>query len=203
MTPTITVIPNTQSIQAIDIPTIVNAIFTNPYVIYGLSPAVCMGIVIFIFARVYKLGGFMQKIQTAFNSLNSLSESVQKLDKHVGVIKTYLVTNQGLDSGLFGPGSPLKLLPAGLKLLEKTGFKKIYKDNKKWFIEEAKKYNHKTEAEIDEASYKVMQHCHDKKEFTNFKEIAFQNGVSIDVLLRALSIYLREELVKELLKSKS
>ncbi len=141
----------------------------------------------------------MNKVSTGLGIVIDLDKEVKKLNKHVGVIKTHLVTTQGLDAGLFAPGSPLKLLDAGLSLLGKTGFKNIYNKNKKWFIQEAKKYSVKTEVDIDEASLKIIEACSKDKKFANYKEIAFQNGVTVDVLLKVLAIYLREELVKEIL----
>jgi len=177
--------------------------FNNPYVQYIFTPAIVWIIVVtvvgFLFARVYKFGEFINKARTALGTVTDLDKEVKKLNNHVVIIKTHLVDKTGLDANLFGPGSPLKLLPGGIKILEKTGFKHIYTENKKWFIEEAKKYKFNTLAEIDETSLKIIEHCSKEKKFADYKEIAFQNGITIDVLLRILAIYLRDELAKEIL----
>ena len=88
----------------------------------------------------------------------------------------------------------------GRALLNKSGFKKVYEDNKEWFIDEIKKLNVNTLSDIDDASQRVMGKCIDEKKFENYKEIAFENGIPVDLLLRVLSIYLRDEVSKEILK---
>lgn len=199
MTPTLTLTPTIQIAQHTDI----TNFFSNPFVQYILSPVVVFGIIFFILSRIYNFGGFMEKVTKALDNVADLDKKVSKLAEHMGVIKTHLVTSGGLDVGLFGPGSPLKLLPAGIRLLERTGFKKIYHDNKEWFVNEAKNYKHDTISDIDDASFKIMEKCRDGNDFADFKEIAYQNGINLDVLLRALAIYLRDELAKEIISPRT
>lgn len=177
-----------------------NSILQNPFIQYILSPFVVFSIILFFAYKILNLGELKQKFNQALGDIDELKKDGKKLLSHVDIIKTHLVTSGGLSASLFGPGSPLKLLKAGIKLLEASGFKKIYKDNKDWFIDEVEKYNIKTLADIDEASFKVMEKCRNNSKLANFKELAFQNGVSLDILLRVLSIYLRDEVAKELLK---
>lgn len=172
--------------------------FIIPIVKYALSPIVAVGFFYWLFTKTYNFGAFNEKINMALRDIDDLKKDGKKLLSHMDIIKAHLVTNTGLAAGLFAPGSPLKLLKAGIRLLNLSGFVKIYSNNKDWFINEAKKYNIKTLSDLDETSFKLMEICRDSKKFTDLKEIAFLNGVGVDTLLRVLSIYLRDELSKEL-----
>jgi len=191
MTPTISAL--TQNTTSLDW----SAILNNQFIQYVVSPAVVFTVGCFILAKVFKLGEFKEEISKTLDKVKDLEKDVKKLLSHVDIIRTNLVTKGGLDASLFAATSPLKLLEKGIKLLEDSGFKNIYSNNKEMFINEVKKYEVKTLADIDEASLKVMEKCRDDSKLANFKEIAFQNGVSLDVLLRVLAIYLRDELAKE------
>jgi hypothetical protein len=177
-------------------------LLNNPFVQYIISPVIVFGILLYGISRIYNLGGFMNKVSTALDNLTNLDKEVKKLNSHVDVIKTHLVTNSGLSASLFAPGSPLKLLPGGIELLNKSGFKDIYENNKEWFISEIKKHPVATLSEIDDASLEVIEDCSKGEKFANYKELAFQHGVTIDVLLRVLSIYLRDEVAKEILPAR-
>ena len=177
-------------------------ISNSPFIQYILSPIVVFAILGLIVVRVFKLGEFKEKISKTLDEVKDLDKDVKKLLSYVDIIRTHLVTKGGLDANLFASTSPLKLLEKGIKLLEDSGFKKIYKDNKNWLIDEVEKYGVKTLADIDEASSKVMEKYRDNNKLANFKEIAIQNGVSLDVLLRVFAIYLRDEAAKELLNKK-
>lgn len=172
--------------------------FAHPLVLAAISS----GFTVFLLKTIFNLGGKNKEFDTALIDIKDLKKDVKKLLSHMDKVVTHLVNKTGLDTGLFSSASPLALMTKGKEILNKSGFKKIYKDNKTWFIEEIKKYDVKTLADIDEASIKVMEKCRDSNQFANFKELAFQNGLPIDVFLRVLSIYLRDEAAKEILKEK-
>lgn len=174
--------------------------FQTPYVQYLISPAIVFSIILFIAYKILNLGVLKQKFNQALQDVEDLKKDGKKLLSHLDIIKTHLVDKTGLDAGLFGPGSPLKLLSRGIKLLGVSGFKKIYEDNKDWFIDEIKKKNVKNLSDIDEASLRLMEECSKNKKYADYKEIAFQNGITIDILLRIFAIYLRDEVAKEILK---
>ena len=173
--------------------------FNNPYVQYVISPAVVFSIILFIAYKLLNLGGLREQFKQALKDVENLKTDSKKLLSHLDIIKTHLVEKTGLDTGLFSSASPLKLLPKGEKLLDASGFKQIYAENKDWFLDKIRQYKTSNLAEIDEASFKVMDKCQEDAKFADFKSIAFQNGVTLDLLLRVLSIYLRDESAKELL----
>lgn len=176
-----------------------NTLLQNPFIQYIISPAIVFSIILFTAYKLTNLGEFKERFNKSLEDIKDFKKDMKRLTSNMDVVKTHLVTKSGLDANLFAAGSPLELLSAGKKLLNFSGFIKIYKDNKDWFIDEIKKYKPKTLADIDEASIKVLEKCKNDDKFADFKQIAFQNGVSIDVLLKTLSIYLRDEVSKEIL----
>lgn len=132
-------------------------------------------------------------------SVNKLEQIVKNLELDITVIKTHLISETGLDSGLFAKNSPLSLTEKGEKLLDETEFREVYKENKNWFLDEIKKHGVKTMADIDEAAFKVLEDCRDNEKFIDYKEIAFEHGITVELLLKTLSIYLRDEASKDLL----
>ena len=173
-----------------------NALLTHPITLTILSSGIILGGA----KLLLNLGGSNQKVNDAITDISELKTDVRKLLTHVDIIRTHIVTTGGLSADLFSAASPLKLLPKGIKALEASGFKKIYADNKNWFVEKIKHYEPKTLADIDEASFKVMEKCRDDAKFADFKEIAFENGIPLDSLLRVISIYLRDEVAEEILE---
>ena len=148
------------------------------------------------------MGGLNQKFISTIEDISDLKKDVKKLVSHVDKIISHLAIKTGLSADLFASNSPIVLLKKGIELLEKSGFKKIFKDNKEYFLSEVKKYNIKTLSDLDEASYKVIEKIKEEGKFMDYKEVAFQNGVIIDVLLKVFSIYMREIFAKELLSKK-
>ena len=173
-----------------------DTILTNPYIQYLVSPAVVFSFVLFVAYKILNLGSLIEQFKTVTKDVENLKSDNKKLLGHIYIIKTHLVDKTGLDSGLFGAASPLRLLQKGEDLLNKSGFKKVFEENKEWFVDEVKKYKVKNIAEIDEATFKIMSKCRDNDKFIDYKQIAYLNGVSIDVLLRICSIYLRDEISK-------
>lgn len=201
MDPTIatTISAGAQTVPPSNAGQMLDDIFKNPFVQYIVSPAVVFGIVLFCAYHLLNIGSLKAKFNRALDDIDTLEKDVKKLVSHMDIAKTHLVTKTGLDANLFAPGSPLKLLSAGLEILNASGFKKIYLENKKWFVDEIKNQNVKSLSEIDEASLKLVEKCYKEKKYGDYKELAFQNGISVDVLLKILAIYLRDELAKEIL----
>lgn len=174
---------------------------SNPIVLAFISSGIIIGVITFLIKFVFKLGAKDTEISNALVDIGELKTDVKKLGGSMDRIIGHLATSDGISADLFAGSSPLQLLEKGIKLLDESGFKEVYKDNKDWFIKEIKQYKIKTLADVDDASFKIMEKCRNDAKFVNLKEMAFEKGVNLDVLLRVLSIYLRGELAKEVLVS--
>jgi hypothetical protein len=185
----------------------INEFFNNPYFQYLVSPAITASIIVFAVAKIINIGEFKERFKNLEKNLNNLDKDTNKIkstikniEMDLTIMKAHLISETGMDTSLFSKNSPLTLTTKGENLLDQTEFRSVYKENKDWFLDEIKKHNVETESDIDEASYEVMEYCRDNEKFIDYKEIAYQNGLTTEVLLKVLAIYLREEAIKEILK---
>ncbi len=174
-------------------------LFDSPFIKYLLSPAVVFAVILFVAYKLLNIGKLLQKFDDALKDIDKLDRNMQRLLSHMDIVKTHLVTKTGMDASLFASGSPVFLLKKGKELLNLSGFKTIYTNNKDWFINQFRRETISTLADIDSHSLEVMENMRDDPKLENFKNIAFDNGTSVDVLLRVCAIYLRDEVAKEIL----
>lgn len=166
---------------------------------YVISPTA----VFLLIGKIYGFGELSQKFKTALADILELKNGVVELKANMVVVRTYLVTTLGLKDSLFKAKSPLQLEHKGIRLLDASGFKDIYEKNKNVFLERFKQFKHETDAEIDEASVSIMMSMKDDVLLSNFKNVAFENGVLFEVLLKVCAIYLRERAIEDLRTSVS
>lgn len=162
------------------------------------TPTLLTGVFVFLFKISFKLGSLNTEFTNAVKDIRDLRKNGIRLSRHVDIIRTHLISNQGMESGLFAAHSPVVLLEKGKDLIKKVDFEKIFNDNKDWFFNGIKNVGVESLSEIDESALKFMENNRDNEKFSDFKEKAFQNGVSTDVLLRVCSIYLRDKIAREL-----
>lgn len=162
-------------------------------IIYALTPAA-------IFYAIWKFSDLNTKVKLSLDEIKDLKIKSGKLLSHVDIIRTHLIETAGMKAALFAAGSPVMLLKKGFDLLKVSNFEKIYHENKNWFIEKFRSKNVTTLADIDDYATKLMEDMKTDERLTNFNDIAFENGTSLDVLLRVCAIYLRDEIAKEILK---
>lgn len=165
-----------------------------------VTPVLILGGGWFLLEKVFKLGELHKEFETFGIDITDVKSKLSKVINNLQAISSHLVIKTGLDSNLLQTMSPLRLTTKGLSLLVKSGFDKIFKENKDEFIEIVNKNNPKSLLEIDEASSKTMESLRNDDRLTKFKDVAFENGTTIDMLLKICAIYLRDEAAKELLK---
>ncbi len=95
--------------------------------------------------------------------------------------------------------SPVGLTDYGKKLVAESGFNKIFNDNKETIIGWIKELNPKNQYDAQELSRKTLLDRKDDTLFEPLKNYTFQHGeTSLEQILRAGSIVLRDEVIKEL-----
>ena len=173
---------------------------------YIVTPTVIASVFAFIFYRVFNLGEYHQKFSNALEDvkklqtdIKSLENSSVKIAQALSVVKALLISDLGIDAGVFNSKSPLSLQPLGEKVLKESDFERIFDENKEMFLDKIREYGFETEADIDTASADIVELMKEHELFKGFKEVAYQNGITLEVLLRACAIYMREQAVKELL----
>lgn len=95
--------------------------------------------------------------------------------------------------------SPLNLTDYGKKLVEESGFAKLLQDNRDLILGWVREMNPKNQYDAQEFSRKVLIEHKDDMQLESLKKYAFQHGeTSFEQILRAGSIILRDEIIKEL-----
>jgi len=95
--------------------------------------------------------------------------------------------------------SPLNLTEYGKKLVEESGFNKILSENRNLILEWVKGKNPKTQYDVQEISREVLLMHKDDVVFKPLKDYTYKHGeTSLEQILRAGSILIRDEVIKEL-----
>jgi len=124
---------------------------------------------------------------------DKLTQISEKLSNIEGGLERDRATNEYIKSK-----SPLSLTDKGKALLiDSTG--KDYIDLKHAkFLKEIKSKNPKTPYDVQELSKDIISARTSLDEFNDIKDFAFSKGISINVILEVLGIYLRDLLLKDL-----
>lgn len=96
------------------------------------------------------------------------------------------------------PGSPFIMTDYGKKLVDESGFPKIFKQNKVRIIDSVKSRRPQTNYDIQEYSKDVLL-----QDFINdpmikpIKDYAYKNALNINIILETASLIIRDEVIKE------
>lgn len=123
---------------------------------------------------------------------------IQSIKLNVKTLIDEVVGGLGVDAKLFSIGSPMVLLPKGKEFLKKSGFKKIFRENKEKFISNARSRNLKSKTDVDSASIDLVMQSLTNEQLDQLKTSAFENGISTPLMIRICAIYLRDKIIKEL-----
>lgn len=98
------------------------------------------------------------------------------------------------------PGSPLVLTEYGEKLVRESGFYKMFQgENKQKIIDAVKSRRPQTNYDIQEYSREILViDLIDDPMMKPIKEYVFKNSISIEIILNAAALIVRDEVMKEL-----
>ena len=128
--------------------------------------------------------------------LDDLKETCDKLVTKATSIDNRVSNIEGrLGIGFTSPGSPVRLTPKGMQLLNESGAKAIVdnEDNKKEILNgiclESKP---KTAYDVQEKTKQTIKGMSDNKMFIPLKDYVFAQGTSLEILLDIVAIYFRD-----------
>lgn len=148
-------------------------------------------VLVLLITLVWHSRGYTDKIDYLYKEFPKFKTALIRLLNALG--------QKEILGDLVSADSPLHLTPAGEQMLEESGFYKFFETNRDYLIGEVKKLKPKVKFDIEEAAKKVMFELpKDLPEFGLIKEYAYEKGCQISGLLFAYSIYLRDEVIKEL-----
>jgi hypothetical protein len=140
-----------------------------------------LGVIGFLVLLAWKAGSRFTAIET---SITWIKESITKLE--------------GRMDNAFGSTSPVKLLPKGVDVLEKSGLKEFIDKNKDSLTKKCKMMKSLVnQYDIQETAFE----CFDTLDFGDFepklKETSYNYGMSIETIRRIGGIYFRDILLSE------
>ena len=149
-------------------------------------------------------------IRDRFSMLTKTDErlegKIDKMDSKVGETRGSVIEMQDVFERMGYPmkriiqaTSPLNLTEYGKQLVEESGFNKILQDNKDLILGWIKERSPKTQYDAQEISREVLLMHKDDVVFEPLKDYTYQHGeTSLEQILRAGSIVVRDEIIKEL-----
>lgn len=161
-----------------------------------ISSGAISTIVTFLVILLY-VGKYREKVDRLDKENDKLNQQFlnisSKLSKIEGILEISRMVSPYVQSK-----SPLGLTEKGKALLIDSKGKDYIDLRKNEFLKEIKSKNPKTAYDVQEMSKLVIKSRTKCDEFNSLKDFAFRKGLSIDVILDVLGIYLRDIVLKEL-----
>jgi hypothetical protein len=149
----------------------------------------------FLFMVGWKTSARFTKIET---DIDWLKEGVKEIKEAIrDVANNQSISGDNKRKDLMGNASPLRLKPAGIKVLEESGMKD-YVDSHESELHQ--KCNHN----CDISAYEIQKNVFDmfdnmvfeKKADKQFKDYAFKEGMNIETIRRIGAVYFRDKCLK-------
>jgi len=172
--------------------------FAQPFVQYLLSPSIVAALVLFVLTKMMKIGEVRKDFQIIKEDVGELKIKSDSVVTNITVIKTHLVEKAGVNAALFKTMSPITLTPKGMDIVQQVGFDTFISKNESMIFKYFHKEDITTLLHIDEMSDVVVNDLFESKKLEGYENEAFHRGISLEVLLRACSLYLREHMAKKL-----
>lgn len=184
-----------------------SAILTNPDLIflkdYWVLIAAAGTFIFFSIKGCWKLTKKISKIDGLDTDMNVIKRDVATIKGKISTVEKLLknILNSNMTptaTGLMQSNSPLQLTEKGNNLLEDCGFKEIYQTNKESILSLVKRQNPKLKYEAQETSMSVIMDISNEEFMSPIKKYSFEHGLNLIDVLKVSSIFLRDEIIKEL-----
>jgi len=129
---------------------------------------------------------------------NQIASNSNKLETLIEMLSISI----GSDKEMLKSQSPIGLGRKGAKFIEKSKFDQILTDHKKFFLEQLRQYSLETEADLDQACWKVMHELENEEINEQLLEASYDSGIQLPVAQKICAVFLRDEVKEELLPNK-
>jgi hypothetical protein len=124
-----------------------------------------------------------EKIETEIHKMSGdLRECTTKIEERTSSSQTKYAKR----------GSPMMLTPDGQSLLKQSGGDKFIEKNKDEFVEKLRAMNPRSAYDVQESAKQVFEKMQNEDRFIPFKDFAFNEGLSLDILFLVLGLHLRD-----------
>ncbi len=153
---------------------------------------VCIVFSLCVIGLVFYAGHLHEKVKRICSEFPGVRDAIIRISE--------ALVQKGISKiPLFSAASPIKLTPAGEKLVSDIKFTDFYNTNKKIVLARVVAKGPKTLADLEEAAKTTMLTMEDTMPgFELIKQAAYQNGVALADILFACAIKLRDMVAAEL-----
>lgn len=88
--------------------------------------------------------------------------------------------------------SPIQLTDRGWKMVKDSGAYRIFEQNRDKYLAELEAQNPRSQYDVQEKAYRIMGNKFNAKEFNPVEQWAFNNGKTMDEIIRILGYPLRD-----------
>jgi len=143
------------------------------------------------------IGKYREKIDRHDKYHDKISNKLAEISEKLSSIEGGLLIRDKVQDYIRSK-SPLGLTKKGEALLIDSKGKDYIDSKKKEFLTEIKLHNPKTAYDVQELSKSLIEQRTSLEEFNIIKDFAFKKGLTVQLILEVLSIYLRDFLLKKL-----
>lgn len=141
------------------------------------------------------LGKYKEKVDQLEKRNDGQNEKLEQLGKDVAVIQERLQNVQKSIDNLVSSAqahSPIQLTDQGWKMVKNSGAYEIFEKNRDKYLKELEAMNPRSQYDVQEKAYRIMGDKFNSKEFQPVEQWAFNNGKTMDEIIRILGYPLRD-----------
>jgi len=158
-------------------------------------PAICFTIVLSIGGSIFAFGRFSARLKRVELDVEKISPKLDILincfNRLIGKLEK-LKTLSGLDDLYYKTSSPRALTENGMRMIEESGLKEFIDNNTDELFKKIEATKPGTNYDIEQLSMDIMlMHSGDNR-INKAKEIAYQRGTDLNLMLLASGLYLRD-----------
>ncbi len=140
-----------------------------------------------------KMAKYQQKVDDLKEDKDKIFIKLEALRSDVDTLKEFKVyATKFIDKNLYQAQSALSLTELGKELVEKSGFIKIFSNEKDNLVKMLEKKNPKTKYDVQEMARELMDELKGYPAFSSIKSYAYTSGKDVGQILRAGAILLRD-----------
>jgi len=146
------------------------------------------------------LGKYKEKVDQLEGRDKENRKDIKELTKSVAVLDERVQNIQKSIDNLAKSAqshSPVQLTDKGWKMVKESGAYEIFEKNKDKYLAELESQEPRSQYDVQDKAYRIMSNKFNAKEFESIQPWAFNNGKTVDEIVRILGYPLRDYYFKK------